>query len=126
MPVYTSKFRGYSSIGTSFLSPTRYDLDLARQDLLNHFNTRKGERIMLPEFGSIVWDMLFEPLDDKTIRLIDEDVRRIIKNDPRWELQSVTISESPNTLNIEVIVTYLPSTETVNLPLTYDKGTNTV
>ena len=126
MPVYTSKFRGYSSIGTSFLSPTRYDLDLARQDLLNHFNTRKGERIMLPEFGSIVWDMLFEPLDDKTIRLIDEDVRRIIKNDPRWEIQSVAISESPNTLNIEVIVTYLPSSETVNLPLTYDKGTNTV
>jgi phage baseplate assembly protein W len=126
MPVYTSKFRGYSSIGTSFLSPTRYDLDLARQDLLNHFNTRKGERIMLPEFGSIVWDMLFEPLDEKTIRLIDEDVRRIIKNDPRWALQSVTISEGPNALNIEAIVTYLPSDETVTLPLTYDKGTNTV
>ncbi len=126
MPVYTSKFRGYSSVGTSFLSPTRYDLDLARQDLLNHFNTRKGERIMLPEFGSIVWDMLFEPLDDRTINLIDEDVRRIIKNDPRWALQSVTITEGPNALNIEVIVTYLPTDETVTLPLTYDKGTNTV
>lgn len=126
MPVYKSKFRGYSSVGTSFLSPTRYDLDLARQDLLNHFNTKKGERIMLPEFGSIVWDMLFEPLDDRTIRLIDEDVRRIIKNDPRWALQSVTITEGPNALNIEVIVTYLPSAETVILPLTYDKGTNTV
>lgn len=81
---------------------------------------------MLPEFGSIVWDMLFEPLDEKTIRLIDEDVRRIIKNDPRWALQSVTITEGPNALNIEVIVTYLPSDETVTLPLTYDKGTNTV
>lgn len=81
---------------------------------------------MLPEFGSIVWDMLFEPLDEKTIRLIDEDVRRIIKNDPRWALQSVTISEGPNALNIEVIVTYLPSDETVTLPLTYDKGTKTV
>ncbi len=126
MPIYKSKFRGYSSVGTSFLSPTRYDLDLARQDLLNHFNTRKGERIMLPEFGSIVWDMLFEPLDQTTIRLIDEDVRRIIKNDPRWSLQNVTISEGPNALNIEVIVTYLPSEETVTLPLTYDKGTNTV
>lgn len=126
MPVYTSKFRGYSSVGTSFLSPTRYDLDLARQDLLNHFNTRKGERIMLPEFGSIVWDMLFEPLDEKTIRLINEDVRRIIKNDPRWELQNVTVTEGPNALNIEVIVTYLPSDEKVTLPLTYDKGTNTV
>jgi phage baseplate assembly protein W len=126
MARYISKFRGYSSIGTSFLSPVRFDLDLARQDLLNHFNTRKGERIMLPNFGSIVWDMLFEPLDDITINLIDADVRAIIKNDPRWSLQSVDISEGPNALNIEVVVIYLPSEETVTLPLTYDKGTNTL
>ena len=126
MARYISKFRGYSSIGTSFLSPVRFDLDLARQDLLNHFNTRKGERIMLPNFGSIVWDMLFEPLDDITINLIDADVRAIIKNDPRWSIQSVVISEGPNALNIEVVVIYLPSEETVTLPLTYDKGTNTL
>jgi phage baseplate assembly protein W len=81
---------------------------------------------MLPNFGSIVWDMLFEPLDDITINLIDADVRAIIKNDPRWSLQSVDISEGPNALNIEVVVIYLPSEETVTLPLTYDKGTNTL
>ena len=79
---------------------------------------------MMPEFGSIVWDMLFEPLDDYTIGLIDADVRLIIKSDPRWLLQSVEISESPNALNIEVIVTYLPTDEQVVLPLVYDKGTN--
>ena len=126
MPSYTSKFRGYSSIGTNFLNPVLYDLALAKQDLLNHFHTRKGERIMMPEFGSIVWDMLFEPLDEYTINLIDADVRSIIKADPRWLLQSVSISESPNALNIEVIVTYLPTDESVVLPLVYDKGTNTL
>ena len=108
------------------MDPVRYDLDLARQDLLNHFNTRKGERIMLPTFGSIVWEMLFEPLDDYTIGLIDADVRSIVKNDPRWELQSVAISEGPNALNIEIVVTYVPTNEIVTLPLTYDKGTNTL
>jgi len=126
MPQYSSRFRGYSTVGTNFLDPVRYDLDLARQDLLNHFNTRKGERIMLPTFGSIVWEMLFEPLDDYTIGLIDADVRSIIKNDPRWELQSVAISEGPNALNIEIVVTYVPTNEIVTLPLTYDKGTNTL
>ena len=126
MPVYTSKFRGYSSVGTNFLSPTRYDLDLAKQDLMNHFDTRKGERVMMPEFGSIIWDLLFEPLDDITKKLIDEDVRQVIKNDPRWSLQSVAISEGPNALNIEIVVTYVPTNEVVTLPLTYDKGTNTL
>jgi len=126
MPSYIKKFRGYSSIGTTFLNPVLYDLALAKQDLLNHFNTRKGERIMMPDFGSVVWDMLFEPLDSYTISIIDADVRSIIKNDPRWLLQSVEISEGPNALNIEVTVTYLPSDEDVILPLVYDKGTNTL
>jgi phage baseplate assembly protein W len=126
MPSYIKKFRGYSSIGTTFLNPVLYDLALAKQDLLNHFNTRKGERIMMPDFGSVVWDMLFEPLDSYTIDIIDADVRSIIKSDPRWLLQSVEISEGPNALNIEVTVTYLPSDEEVILPLVYDKGTNTL
>jgi phage baseplate assembly protein W len=125
MPTFTQRFRGYSTVGTNFLNSVRYDLDLAKQDLLNNFNTRKGERVMMPTFGSIVWDMLFEPLDDRTIGLIEDDVRTIIKNDPRWILQSVTVSEGPNALNIEVVVTYVPTSETVSLPLTYDKGTGT-
>jgi len=125
MPTFTSRFRGYSTVGTTFLKPVRYDMDLAKQDLLNHFNTRKGERVMMPTFGSIVWEMLFEPLDDATIALIEADVRSIINNDPRWALESVTVSEGPNALNLEVVVTYRPSDETVTLPLTYDKGTET-
>jgi phage baseplate assembly protein W len=126
MALFKSKFRGYSSIGTSFLNPVRYDFDLATQDLLNHFNTRRGERVMMPEFGSIVWELLFDPLDDQTVRLITDDVRKIIKNDPRWLLQDVAVSEGPNALNIEVTVTYVPSNQTVILPLTYNKGTTTV
>jgi len=126
MPLFKSKFKGYSSIGTTFLSPSLYDLELAKQDLMNHFNIRKGERVMMPEFGSIVWDLLFDPLDNSTINLIDADVRKIIANDPRWALQSVSISEQPNALNIEVVATYVPTNQTIILPIEYNKGTTTV
>lgn len=126
MALFKSKFRGYSSIGTTFLSPVRYDADLATQDLLNHFNTRRGERVMMPEFGSIIWELLFDPLDNNTIALMTDDVRKIIKNDPRWILQNVVVSEGPNALNIEVTVTYAPGNQTIILPLTYNKGTTTV
>jgi len=81
---------------------------------------------MMPQFGSVIWDMLFEPLDETTISIIDADVRSIIKNDPRWNLESISISEGPNSLNIEVIVNYLPADETIILPLIYDKGTSTL
>lgn len=125
MPRFTSKFRGYSSVETEFLSPVRYDLDLARQDLLNQFHTRLGERVMLPKFGTIIWDLLFDPLDDNTRQLIQNDVIRIISEDPRWSIKTVDISEHINSLDIRVVVTYKPTDETVMLPLTYDKGTTT-
>lgn len=124
MPIISS-FRGYSSIGTSFLSPVRYDLDLATQDLLNHFGTRKGERVMMPAFGSIIWDLLFDPLDDATKKKINDDVINIISNDPRWQLLGLIVSEEPNALNLKVALLYLPFDEKVELPLSYNKGTQT-
>jgi len=120
-----SKFRGYSSVGTGFLSPVRHDLDLARQDLLNQLNTRFGERVMLPKFGTIIWNLLFDPLDDRTVKLIRDDLTRIIGEDPRWLLVNINISEAANSLDIEITVNYKPSNQTVTLPITYDKGTNT-
>lgn len=125
MARFRSHFRGYSSVGTSFLSPVKFDLDLARQDLLNQFHTRLGERVMLPKFGTIIWDLLFDPLDDRTEKLIRDDVERIITEDPRWGLQSIVVSEGPNALTVEATVTYVPTEETVILPLVYDKGTDT-
>lgn len=125
MPRVISKFRGYSTVGTKFLSPVRYDLDLARQNLYNQFNTRFGERVMMPKFGTIIWDLLFDPLDETIKKLIQDDVIRIIAEDPRWGLISVDVSEGPNSLDIRVVVNYRPADETVVLPLTYDKGTRT-
>jgi phage baseplate assembly protein W len=125
MPRLVSKFRGYSSVGTTFLSPVRYDLDLARQDLLNQFNTKFGERVMLPKFGTIIWDLLFDPMDANTTRQIKDDVVRIISEDPRWGIQTVDINEGINSIDIRVTVTYRPTDETITLPLTYDKGTDT-
>lgn len=107
------------------MSPVRYDLDLARQDLLNQFNTKFGERVMMPKFGTIIWDLLFDPLDANTTRQIKDDVVRIISEDPRWSIQTVDINEGINSIDIRVTVTYQPTDETITLPLTYDKGTDT-
>ncbi len=40
------------------------DFELVKQDLQNHFGIRKGEKLMNPEFGTIIWDLLFEPLNE--------------------------------------------------------------
>jgi phage baseplate assembly protein W len=84
---------GYSTIGSLTTSRTLVDKEIALRDLLNHFYTRKGERVMNPEFGCIAWDLLFEPLDKITEGELKRDVERIISTDPRWTLQSVFMNK---------------------------------
>ena len=55
------RYKGFSTIDqTKKFRLT--DFELVKQDLLNHFSIRKGEKLMNPNFGSIIWNMLFEPL----------------------------------------------------------------
>ena len=46
---------GYSTVDPSLPNTKLYDFDLIKQDILNQFNTRKGERVMNPGFGTITY-----------------------------------------------------------------------
>ena len=41
-----------------------YDFECAKQDLINRLSIRKGERVENPEFGTIIYDAIFEPFTD--------------------------------------------------------------
>ncbi len=110
-----ASFIGFSTAGRIKPPYTLIDFDLVKVDLLNHFNTRKGERVMLPEFGTIIYDLLMDPLDDMTKDLIREDVIRIIKSDPRVEMVDLIMTELDRVILLEVELLYLPNgvTETI-------------
>ena len=82
----TPLYRGYSSVPKDNPDTDLYDLDLIKQDILNHFMTRLGERPMRPNFGSVIWDLLFNLSDSRTEELIVADARRIVAEDPRVDL----------------------------------------
>ena len=63
-------YKGFSTINRNKKFRAT-DVELVKQDLINHFSVRKGEKLMQPNFGTIIWDMLFEPLDEKNKSLID-------------------------------------------------------
>lgn len=79
-------YQGYSSVVTDEIDTSVFDLELVKQDLLNHFSTRLGERVGRPEFGSIIWELLFDPADPRTESAVVQDAQRIIGEDPRVEL----------------------------------------
>jgi phage baseplate assembly protein W len=85
-----------------------FNVDLVRVDLLNQFNTRLGERVGRPGFGSIIHDLLFDLADPRTEGLAVADAQRILSEDPRLktrEIKSVVDFDAHTlTLNITVLL----------------------
>ncbi len=50
---------GFSTYGKRTPPYTEEGIELAKQDLLYAFQTRLGERVMRPNFGTIIFDLLF-------------------------------------------------------------------
>ena len=72
------------------------DQDLVNRDLLNHIYTLKGERVMLPDFGTRIPLLAFEPLDQKTLKAVEDDLREVIGHDPRVELLGIAVMALPD------------------------------
>lgn len=71
-------YRGVSTITEPNGSFALYDLALIKQDMVNHFHIRQGEKLENPEFGTIIWDLLFEPLTEDLKALITKNVADVI------------------------------------------------
>lgn len=67
------------------------DVALVKNDLYNHIFTRKGERIKMPNYGTTIPDMLFEPLTDALLFDIDSQLRTVFRSDPRIEIISLDV-----------------------------------
>ena len=81
------------------------DIDTIKEDLKNHIFTRYGERVMQPGFGTRIPDMSFEPNDEETVNIIEEDVLKVINYDPRVSLISLEVMPIPDNNTILILAT---------------------
>lgn len=102
------------------------DLELVKRDLMNHFQIRKGEKLMNPNFGSIIWSMLFEPLTEETKQIILDDVNTITAYDPRVLVNEVVLTEHQYGLQVQIVLTYIPTDQTSSMNFTFDRESGTV
>lgn len=99
-------FKGFTTVGKIKAPFTISDMDLVKRDLLNEFYTRKGERLMRPNFGCVVWDLLMNPEDTFTNDEIKDDIARIVAKDQRVELINISIYTSDHSVRAEVELKY--------------------
>lgn len=116
-----AKFKGFSTIDKVKAPYTVTDSELIKRDLLNELYTRKGERVMRPEFGSIVWDILMNPSTASLDEEIREDISRIIEKDPRVKLLNVQVLALDHSVRAEVDIEILPAGDPEKLYIEYKK-----
>jgi|TARA_R110000868_G_scaffold376438_2_gene641290 phage baseplate assembly protein W len=119
------KYRGFSTAQNA-KRYTLTDYQLAKQDLINHFRIRKGQKLMNPTFGCIIWDMLFEPLDESTQQIITEDINKIANYDPRLRVQQVAVTQEQHGFLIQLSMYYVPNGQTETLSLNFDRTTSSL
>lgn len=122
----TKTYRGFSTISSDAASFSLYDLQLIKQDLINNFHIRMGERLENPEFGTIIWDVIFEPLTEDLKAIVIKNVEQIINYDPRIKADQVIVTTYESGIQIECVLTYYPYNIQEALQLRFDQNNGIV
>jgi len=97
------------------------DFELVKQDLFNHFHIKKGEKLMNPHFGTIVWDVLYDPFTEAIRDAIADDIKRIVSYDPRIIAEEVIVTEFTTGIMIEVNLRYSITNQLTAMTLKFDR-----
>lgn len=119
--VESRAYRGISTANPENSTNTLYDIALIKQDLINHFHIRQGEKLENPEFGTIIWDVLFEPLTENLKAAIIKNVTEIVNFDPRVSVSTINVTPYESGLQIECELTYLPYNISEQLQFKFDE-----
>ena len=86
-------YKGYSSHEFDRVKSFKLnDFELVKMDLLNHIFTRRGERVMMPTFGTQIPELVFEPLDGEMLDTLYDELAYVFDYDPRVEPLELTVT----------------------------------
>jgi len=115
-------YRGTSTANPDNSTFVLYDIALIKQDIINHFHIRQGEKLSDPEFGTIIWDILFEPLTEPIKDAIVNNVSKIVNYDPRVNVNNVIVDQYESGIQVECNLVYLPYNISETLRMRFDEN----
>ena len=116
-----SVFKGFSSRADQS-NFKMYDFALIKQDLINRLSVRKGERVENPEFGTIIYDVLFEPLTEALKQAVADDITANLNADPRLQTEDITVSEFEHGIAVQATIRYVPYNVVEKLTFSFDEN----
>ena len=114
-------FKGFSSRADNQNFKV-YDFECAKQDLLNRLSIRKGERVENPDFGTIIYDAIYEPFTDALKEAVVEDLTENLNADPRIATEEILVSEADHGISVQATIKYVPLDITEKLGFQFDEN----
>lgn len=115
------KYKGFSTVNNTRKTKLT-DFELAKQDLINHFHIRKGEKLHNPNFGSNLWSVVFDPLTTSSKQAIIDDIKAVVSYDPRINVVNVNVVEYEQGIQVELDLEYVDSDQTDTLKMMFDQS----
>lgn len=115
-------YRGFSTVNENTEGYALYDFELIKQDIINHFHIRQGEKLSDPQFGTIIWDLLFEPFTDVVKDSIVQNVTAIVNYDPRVSVNQIIVDTYESGITVDCTITYLPYNISEQLLFRFDQA----
>ena len=99
-----------------------YDFEVAKQGLINRLSVRKGERVENPEFGTIIYDAIFEPFTEQLKDAIIEDITANLNADNRIATEEILVTEADKGIAIQATIRYVPLNINEKLRFSFDEN----
>jgi len=100
---------------------TLLDADLVKRDLLNGLNIRQGQLPGRPQYGTTLWDNLFENQSQDLVVAIEREIQRVAGYDPRIQIMDTQVFPQENGILIQVQLAIVPSTDAQQLSIFFDQ-----
>lgn len=120
-PIVNRSYRGISTTDPDSKEFKLYDLALIKRDIINHLHIRMGEKLENPRFGTIIWDVLYEPFTDALREAIVRNITEIINYDPRVNVTSITVDTYESGIQVQCELTFLDYSISEYLQFRFDR-----
>ena len=100
---------------------TLLDVALVKRDLLNGLNIRQGQLPGRPQFGTTLWDNLFENQSPELVTAIENEIQRVAGYDPRIQISEVQVFPQENGILIQVQLAIVPNTTAQQLSIFFNQ-----
>lgn len=102
---------------------TLTDFELIKRDLLNAFNIRQGQLPGRPQYGTVLWEYLFENQIETVQQGMIQEVQRVAGGDPRLVVTDINIYPQQNGILLEVQIQTVNASQAEILSIFFNEQT---